>query len=76
MIDDKLKKILTEFLELDDQEFNEMISADNVENWDSLKQMNIIVALEEEFEILFDEDEAIISNSYQDLKKLIESKIK
>ncbi len=36
---------------------NENSSPDNIENWDSIRHMNLIVALEEEFGIQFNDDQ-------------------
>lgn len=50
------------------EKLNENSSVDNVENWDSLKHMNLVIALEEEFEISIPDDEVGNIISY----KLIE----
>ncbi len=34
-------------------------SPDTVEKWDSLKHMNLILALEEEFDVQFSDDEVV-----------------
>ena len=34
-------------------------SAETIEEWDSLKQMNIVIALEEEFDIVLTDDDVI-----------------
>jgi acyl carrier protein len=73
-MENKLKRLLSVVLDVDEEMINEKASADNIEGWDSLKQMNIIVAIEEEFGILFDEDEAILSNSFSSLNELIKAK--
>jgi acyl carrier protein len=73
-MENKLKRLLSVVLDVDEEMINEKASADSIEGWDSLKQMNIIVAIEEEFGILFDEDEAILSNSFSSLSELIKAK--
>jgi len=73
-MENKLKRLLSVVLDVDEEMINEKASADSIEGWDSLKQMNIIVAIEEEFGILFDEDEAILSNSFSSLNELIKAK--
>lgn len=50
------------------EKLNENSSVDNIENWDSLKHMNLVIALEEEFEISIPDDEVGNIISY----KLIE----
>jgi acyl carrier protein len=54
---DRINKVLADVLMVDVELVNEDTSPLNLPQWDSLKQMNIIVALEEEFDIrLSDED--------------------
>ena len=74
MMENKLKRLLSVTLDIDEEMIDKNVSADTIEGWDSLKQMNIIVSIEEEFGILFDEDEAILSSSYNTLYKLIKTK--
>ena len=73
-MENRLKKILASFLDLKDEIIDEKISAETIDGWDSLKQMNIIVAIEEEFDILFDEEESILANSYVALLEQIRLK--
>lgn len=75
MMENRLKRLLSIILEVDEEIINNNASADNIEGWDSLKQMNIIVSIEEEFSVLFDEDEAILSSSYSSLYELIKAKL-
>ena len=47
---DRVKKVISEVFNIDIELINNESSPDNIESWDSLKHMNLIVALEEEFE--------------------------
>ncbi len=38
---------------------NEDSSPDNIETWDSLNQMNLVLALEEEFELRFTDEQIV-----------------
>ena len=49
-------------------------SPDNIENWDSLKHMNLIVALEEEFEVEFDDEEIVDSMNYALILNIVSNK--
>ena len=42
---------------IDVNEINQDSSPDNIDNWDSMAHMNLIVGLEEEFNLEFDETE-------------------
>ncbi len=74
-MEDKLKTLLAALLGVDEELIEENSSQDTIEGWDSLKQMNIVVAIEEEFGIQLNEEESILSNSYESLLKLIKQKL-
>lgn len=74
MMENKLIKLLSVILDVDEERIDNSTSSDNINGWDSLKQMNIIVAIEEEFDIQFDEEESILSDSYIALLNAIKKK--
>lgn len=74
-MENRLKKTLASVLETDPENIDSTASSELIDGWDSLKQMNIIVALEEEFDIQFDEEESILSSSYASLYDLIRKKL-
>lgn len=51
-----IKIIMSTVLEVPLDEIDENSSSDSVSTWDSLKHMNLIIALEQEFGVAFDED--------------------
>ena len=73
-MEDKLKNILSALLMVDIKMIDNNSSAKTIEEWDSFKQMNIIVAIEEEFDVQFDEDDTILLNSYKLLLKSLNDK--
>ena len=42
----RIKQVMSNVFNLDINSINSMSSPDNIENWDSLKHMNLIVALD------------------------------
>jgi acyl carrier protein len=56
-MENKIKKVMSDVFNVDVGSINNDSSPDNIENWDSLKHMNLIVALEEHFDIEFDDDD-------------------
>ena len=50
---DKILTVISIIMEANINNLDENTSSENVENWDSLRHMNLIVAVEEEFEIEF-----------------------
>jgi acyl carrier protein len=58
-MEDKIKEILATILEIDQSEVNNETSPDTVSNWDSLRHMKLVFAIEEEYEIEFSDDQII-----------------
>ena len=50
---EQIKKIMTEVLEIESSLVNDEISQKNTGQWDSLSHLNLIVEIEEEFDISF-----------------------
>ncbi len=55
-MENKIKEVIKNVFNIYINSINIKSSQDNIENWDSLKHMNLLVALEEEFCIEFDDD--------------------
>ena len=47
----KLKEIMSEVFNVPEDSIDSLSSPDTIESWDSLKHMNLVTALEEEFNI-------------------------
>ena len=60
--------------ELDPTFINENSSPDNIDNWDSLKHMMLISALEEEFDIQFSDQEMLELLNYKLIKHILTEK--
>lgn len=56
-VKEKIKIIMSAVFEVPIEEITEESSSDNIESWDSLKHLNLILALEEEFEITIPDEE-------------------
>ena len=70
-MENRIKKVMSVVFEVPLKTINEKSSPETIESWDSLKHMNLVVALEEEFDIEFNDDEILMLNSFIDIKKLI-----
>ena len=53
MIKEQIKKIMTKVFEIESSLVNDEISQKNTDQWDSLNHLNLIVEIEEEFDISF-----------------------
>jgi acyl carrier protein len=56
-IDERIKAVMAAVFDMRDEEIDEDASPDTIRNWDSLHQMNLVVALEEEFNVSLDEQD-------------------
>lgn len=72
-IDIRIKNIMSIVLEVIESEINQESSSMNINSWDSLKHMNLIISLEEEFEIEFSENEIPELTNYKNIKNIISS---
>ena len=57
MISERIKQVMGVVFDISPDQINEDSSIDNIENWDSLKHLNLILALEEEFVISIPDEE-------------------
>ncbi|MBU3597329.1 acyl carrier protein [Polynucleobacter bastaniensis] len=72
-----LKKILSDLFMVDISTINDDTSVDTVSKWDSLKHLNLVLALEEAFKIALTEEQTVEILSYPLIKSvLIEHGIK
>tara|TARA_B100000787_G_scaffold165136_1_gene148664 strand:- start:1082 stop:1303 length:222 start_codon:yes stop_codon:yes gene_type:complete len=73
-MEDRVKKVMSDVFNIDIKSINDGSSPDNIENWDSLKHMNLIIALEEELEIEFSDEEIGDSMNYALIVNILNSK--
>jgi acyl carrier protein len=60
-----LKKVMASVLEVDVGEITDDSSMDTLANWDSLRQMNLVLALEESFGVSIPDEDAANATSYK-----------
>ena len=70
----RIREIMSSVFNVDIAEIDEKASPDTIEKWDSLAHMNLIVALEEEFEVEIIEDEIIEMMNFKLTCEIIKSK--
>ncbi len=74
-MEDKIKNILATVMSIDPKDISESRSVDSVDSWDSLRHMMVISALEEAFEIDFDDKEVIELVDYKSLCEAVQVKL-
>ena len=73
-VEDRIKNVMSAVFEIPVNKIKENASQDTIELWDSLKHMNLIVAIEEEFEIEFTDNEYLEMLNFLIIKEIIISK--
>lgn len=73
-MEEKLKKIMSQTLSVPESEIMPDSSPDNLASWDSLQHMNLILAIEQGFDIRFDEEEIIQMLSFEIIIETIKEK--
>ncbi len=53
----KILEVMSSVFEVELTSLNEDSSIDNIENWDSIRHLNLILALEDEFNITIPDEE-------------------
>ena len=71
---ERIKKVMSAVFEIPVEQVEDDSSPDTIDSWDSLKHMNMVVALEEEFEVEFTEDEILEMLNFMLVKEIISSK--
>ena len=56
-MENRIKNIMSAVFEIPASEIDGDSSVDTIKSWDSLKHMNLIIALEEEFQITIPDEE-------------------
>ena len=70
--DERMKGVMAAVFEIQAKDIDDNSSPDSIGNWDSLRHMNLIVSLEEEFNITFDDDDIANMLNYKLVKLTIE----
>ena len=70
-----LNEIFCEVFDDDEIELTPEMTADDVDGWDSLSHVNLIVTIESRFKIRFNQKELLTFKNVGDLMASIESKI-
>ena len=75
MISKELKEVILKQLNLDDFDLKDETTAPEVPGWDSLNHINIILAVEERFNVKFKSYELLRLKCVGDLQKMLDSKL-
>ena len=70
-----LKSVLASVLEVNADQIDDESSMDTIGSWDSLRQMNLVLALEEAFAVSIPDDDAANATSYKLLVLALEDQL-
>ena len=73
--DEALAKVIAAVLDLDPGSVDETTSADTVEAWDSVRHMNLVLAVEETFGITLPDEEVVELTSFALLRAAIRERL-
>ncbi len=71
----KIKEVMAAVLEVDPSAISEDASMDSIESWNSLRQMSLVLALEEEFGVSFPDEDAANATSFKLLSLVLEEQV-
>ena len=71
-MEDKLKEIFLSTFKVDESVFDEELAVGDISQWDSLGQVNLLMAVEEGFGITYNAVDAIEVETIGDLIDLVE----
>ena len=72
----KIKQVMSLVFEVPVESIHDVASSDNIENWDSLRHLNLILALEEEFGVSIPDEEVGNLVNYKLLELVINDILK
>jgi len=67
-----LRELMASVLRVPAQSITQDTSMDNVPSWDSLKHMNLVLAIEEEFKVSIPDEDAANITSYALIKLVLD----
>lgn len=74
MIEEKIKEVISKEFEIEISEITSDFSQENINNWDSLKHLNMVVALESAFDTEFEPEEISAMYDLNSILQVVEKK--
>lgn len=74
-MEDRVKQIMADVLDLDPLTIDEGTGMDSTESWDSLTHINLCLSLEQDFQVSFSVSEMEAMLSYEDIVRVLGEKL-
>ena len=68
---EKLNKIFCEVFSVEESALNSEFNKENVEGWDSVRQLSLTASVEDEFDIMLDAEDILEFTSYDNVKQVL-----
>lgn len=68
---EKFNKIFCEVFSVEEPALNSEFNKDNVDGWDSVRQLSLTSAVEDEFDIMLDAEDILEFTSYDKAKAIL-----
>ena len=73
-MDSLIKQVMSEIFDISLKDINTNSSMDNIPSWDSLGHLQLIIRLEEEFNITFNERDTLSMVNFESIEKILSKK--
>lgn len=68
---EKLNKIFCEVFSVEVAALNDSFNKDNVDGWDSVRQLSLTSSVEDEFDLMLDAEDILDFTSYENAKNIL-----
>ncbi len=68
---EKLNKIFCEVFSVEAAALNDSFNKDNIDGWDSVRQLSLTSSVEDEFDIMLDAEDILEFTSYDNAQKVL-----
>lgn len=76
MNEEKLKELIADAFDIDEDEISDEMSCDTVGRWDSLNHLRLVTALEGEFDISLTMDDINTMTNYPKIMEMVSKHLK
>lgn len=68
---ERLNKIFCEVFSVEAAALNDSFNKDNVDGWDSVRQLSLTSSVEDEFDLMLDAEDILDFTSYENAKNIL-----
>lgn len=74
-MEERIKSVMADILTVAPESIDEQSSMNSIERWDSLAQINLVTALEQEFGVSFEVQDIELMTSFADILDVLTEKL-